>query len=45
MKKIIPGSPSAPKPDMGPMKKPPMGMKSAKNGNGGKKPMPGRRSA
>ena len=36
MKKIIPGAPSSPKPDLGPMKKPPIGMKSAKNGSKGK---------
>ena len=37
--KTIPGNPSAPKPDLGPMKRPPIGMKpqaKAGNGNGGK---------
>jgi hypothetical protein len=42
MKKIIPGSPSASKPDLGPMKKPPIGKPMAKAGNGKKT---GRRSA
>ena len=32
MKKIVPANPSGSKPDMGPMKKPPMGMKSAAKG-------------
>jgi len=41
MKKIVPGSPSGPKPDMGPMKKPPIG-KQAKAGNGRKMTPAGR---
>jgi len=44
MKKIIPGSPSSSKPDLGPMKKPPIGKMSAAAGKAKGKPM-GRRSA
>ena len=42
MKKIIPGSPSATKPDLGPMKKPPIGKASVAAAG---KAKPGRRSA
>lgn len=45
MAKTIPANPSAPKPDLGPMKRPPIGMKpQAKAGNGGKG-KPGKRAA
>lgn len=41
MTKNVPGNPAAGKPDMGPSKKPPMGMKSAAKG----KPASGKKSA